>query len=375
MGASGTAVLIAAGGTGGHVFPALALAASLRDRGRTAALATDARGDAQQRLRANLDPGLGVHTVRAGRLGRGPLQALAGAVDLAAGLLEARRLLRRLRPAVAVGFGGYPSVPPMLAAMWAGVPTVIHEQNALLGRANRLLARRARLIALSFEPTERLRPSDRARTRLVGNPVRRDVIADADGPYKAPAGAEPVHLLVLGGSQGASVFATLLPDAIGVLPVAMQQRFNVAQQCRAEDLERARGAYAQTAASIELATFFDDVPRRLKTAHLVISRAGASSVAELTAAGRPAVLVPYPHAADDHQTANAHAVAATGAGWVEPQAALTPERLAACLSDLLRRPTALAQAAAAASAAAHPNAAEALADLVETLLPIPEAAA
>ena len=381
MNAPRTAVLIAAGGTGGHVFPALALASSLHERDRAAALVTDARGAAQQRLR--VDPALDVFTVRAGRIGRSPLQALAGATGMAAGLIEAHALLRRLRPAVAIGFGGYPSVPPMLAAAWAGVPVVIHEQNALLGRANRLLAPRARRIALSFQPTERLRAADEGRAALVGNPVRRDVIAIAGKPYEPPAGAAPVRLLVIGGSQGANVFAMLVPDAIATLSTALQRRFQVAQQCRPEDLERARAAYGGTAATAELATFFDDLPRRLSDSHLVISRSGASSVAELTAAGRPAVLVPYPSAADDHQTANARAIAAVGAAWVEPQAALTPARLGERLDALATRPAALADAAAAARAAGHREATEGLADLIERLLPangpaadrsIPEAA-
>jgi UDP-N-acetylglucosamine--N-acetylmuramyl-(pentapeptide) pyrophosphoryl-undecaprenol N-acetylglucosamine transferase len=332
-------ILLAAGGTGGHLFPAEALAKALIVRGRRVVLVTDRRGKAFDRL-----PEVEVHRIRAGGLAGGsPLRRAAGILQLALGYLQAHRLLARIRPALVVGFGSYASVAAVWAAQHAGLPTLLHEQNAVLGRANRLLAARAEAVAISFPETRAL---GKAKPRLTGNPVRPAIAALAERPY--PANDRPFRLLVLGGSQGARVFARLIPAALAALAPEQSRDLAVAQQCRPEDLDQARKSYDGLALPAELAAFFTDVAERLAISHLVISRSGASTVAELAAAGRPAILLPYPHATDDHQTANAAAFAAAGGGWVMPEAEATPERLAARLAQLLADPALLASAAKAA---------------------------
>ncbi|HUN47759.1 MAG TPA: undecaprenyldiphospho-muramoylpentapeptide beta-N-acetylglucosaminyltransferase [Stellaceae bacterium] len=359
MTASGVVVL-AAGGTGGHMFPAEALARVLTTRGRAVALMTDSRGMA---FGANL-PGVALHRIRAGRVGGNLLRKAIGILELAIGTLEAGRHLRRLSPAAVVGFGGYPSVPTMLAAVRQNLPTVIHEQNAILGRANRLLAPRARRIATCFAEIASLRPADRAKVVETGNPVRPAVIALRGTPYKPAQGAEPFELVVLGGSQGARVLSEVVPAALVRLPDSLRQRLRLTQQARPEDLEAVRAAYQARGVAAEIRPFFDDVPARLARAHLVISRSGASTVAELAAMGRPAILVPYLHAADDHQTANARALETVGAAWVMPQAAFTAEALSERLAALMAAPDTLAEAARRAFTLGRPDAAERLADLV-----------
>lgn len=364
---NGRLVVLAAGGTGGHMFPAEALAGELLARGLRVALVTDRRG----RGFGDRLPAVETHRISAGGIsGGGMIRRARGVLKLAVGLVQARRLISQLAPDLAVGFGGYPSVPTILAAARAGVTTVLHEQNAVLGRANRLLARRATRIATSFPAVETMVPIDPGKLTLTGNPVRPAIAALADQPYPVPAGAEDaIGLLVLGGSQGARVFGRVVPAAIALLPRDLRSRLRIAQQCRVEDLESARAAYARLGLKAELATFFDDVPLRLSAAHLVISRSGASTVAELAAAGRPAILVPYPHATDDHQTANAKAVSEVGAAWLMPERVFTPEALAERLQSVLGQPATLAQAAACAHKAAHCDAAARLADLVIELMP------
>jgi UDP-N-acetylglucosamine--N-acetylmuramyl-(pentapeptide) pyrophosphoryl-undecaprenol N-acetylglucosamine transferase len=339
-------VVLAAGGTGGHLFAAAALAGELAASGREVHVMTDARADAYG---ARL-PGAEIHNVRAGRVGGGPVRAAFGLAALAVGVLEARRLLRRLAPAAVVGFGGYPSLPTMLAAASLGLPTMIHEQNAVLGRANRLLAPRAARIATGFAETAGLRACDRARAVHTGNPVRPAVLALGDLAYAAPSPEGTIELLVLGGSQGAHILAEIVPAALAILPPALRARLAVSQQARPEDLAAVVAAYAAIGISAEVESFFEDVPQRLARAHLVICRAGASTLAELGVVGRPAVLIPYPHATDDHQTANARAFAAAGGGRVLAQAGLSPEALAAELAGVLvdgPRLTSLARGAAA----------------------------
>jgi UDP-N-acetylglucosamine--N-acetylmuramyl-(pentapeptide) pyrophosphoryl-undecaprenol N-acetylglucosamine transferase len=353
-------VVLAAGGTGGHMFPAEALARELLGRGLHVALVTDRRGQAfGERL-----PGVALHRIRVGRFGAGLMSKVIGVAELALGTLEASRLLRKLAPAAAVGFGGYPSVPTMLAATRLGVPTLVHEQNAILGRANRLLASRVRCIATSFPEVGAIRPADRDRVIETGNPVRPAIAAERGAAYLAPRSDGPFQILVLGGSQGARVLSEVIPAACAKLPEALRRRLRLMQQARAEDIEAVRRAHAATGVAAELTTFFDDVPARLARAHLVISRSGASSVSEIAMVGRPAILVPYLHAADDHQTANAQALAAVGGAWVIAQAAFTAEILADRLGTLMAAPEALARAAAAAHALGRPDAARALADLV-----------
>ncbi len=358
-------IVLVAGGTGGHVFPAEALAAALRARGHTLALLTDRRGVAWSGALG----GVATHAVRAGRVtGVSLMGRIRGVADLALGGLQSHRLLARLRPSAVIGFGGYAAVSPMLAAASLGVPTVLHEQNALMGRANRLLAPRVTAIATSFAAVERLRAEDAPKVVLTGNPVRDAVRAMRDAPYAPPARGGPVELLVTGGSQGAAVFSRVVPAAIARLPEAIRARLSLSQQCRPEDIDGVRGAYAAAGFRAELAPFFTDLAARLARAHLVICRAGASTCAELTAAGRPALLVPYPHAADDHQSVNARVLAAAGAAEAVPEGDLTPDLLAARLKLLVEQPGHLAAMARAARAAGHADAAGNLAILVEGMV-------
>lgn len=357
-------IVLAAGGTGGHLFPAEALARHLADKGIAVHLITDRRVDAF----AETLPGVAVSRVCAGRLGGGPLHAACGIAEIAVGIVQARRLLRRLMPAAVVGFGGYPSVPTMLAAAQLGCPSVIHEQNAVLGRANRLLAPRARRIATGFAETAGLRPADGARSVRTGNPVRPAILAAASA-YVAPAPGLPVELLVTGGSQGARAFSEIVPPALAALPPALRASLRVSQQARPEDRDALAEQYRALGIAAEIDSFFTDVPARLARAQLVICRAGASTVAELAAIGRPGLLVPYPFAADDHQSANARQFAAAGAGWVLPQDALTPAVLASKLAELLGDPAALGAAAAASRKFACDDAAARLAAVVFGLVP------
>ena len=361
-------ILIAAGGTGGHMFPGVALARILAVRGHRVVFVSDQRGAAVSRENLGLPPEIERYAVPAGRLGGGVLTTCRGLFALIRGFIEARRLVRRLQPCLSVGFGGYPTVPPILAAGLAGVPTVIHEQNAVLGRANRRLARGARAFALSFEHTAKLSAAGAARARVVGNPVREEIAALAVYPYTPPT--DVVQVLVLGGSLGAQVFSKIVPAAFETMAPELRPRFRVAQQCRPEDIDAVRATYRALQMPVELATFFDDVPQRLARSHLIVCRAGASTVAELTAAGRPALYVPYPHAADDHQTENARAVEGGGGGWLFSQPDFTPGALAGWLEAALEDPQALAGVADAARALGNPMAAEQLADMVEGLLPL-----
>jgi UDP-N-acetylglucosamine--N-acetylmuramyl-(pentapeptide) pyrophosphoryl-undecaprenol N-acetylglucosamine transferase len=358
-------IVLVAGGTGGHVFPAEALAGELGRRGLALALFTDQRGREWSGALGSID----THAIPAGRVDSGPLvRRLRGAADIAVGGIKARRLLKTLRPGLVIGFGGYPSVAPMLAATSLNIPTMIHEQNALLGRANRLLAPRVTAIATSLPEVARLRAEDTRKVVFTGNPVRASIGALRVDDYAAPVADGPVRLLVTGGSQGASVFSQVVPAAAGLLDKALRARLHVTQQCRPEDLDEARAAYDALGIDAELAPFIANLAEHLGTSHLVISRAGASTVAELTTAGRPALLVPYPHAADDHQTANALAVAAGGGAKVIPEGAFTAEALAEDLTKLAGSPDRLAHMAEAARASGHGDAAANLAILAAGLV-------
>lgn len=361
---NGRPIALAAGGTGGHVFPAEALAAELTRRGHRPVLVTDRRGSGYERR----FPGIEVVRVRAATFaGRGALGKLMAAAEIGLGAWEARRALRALGPAAVVGFGGYPSLPTMLAAGTLGLPTVVHEQNARLGRVNRLLAARAKAVAASFEDMQGLRAEDAAKVTLTGNPVRPAIVALRDQPYSAPAAAAAVRILILGGSQGATVLSDVVPQALIGLPAALRARLSVAQQCRAEDLARVRAAYAYARMDVELAAFFDDVPARLAACHLAITRAGASTVSELNVIGRPAILVPYRHAADDHQTANAMSAVTAGAAKMLAADGFTPAALADTVTALLADGAGLEAMAAAARGLGRADAAARLADLVESL--------
>jgi UDP-N-acetylglucosamine--N-acetylmuramyl-(pentapeptide) pyrophosphoryl-undecaprenol N-acetylglucosamine transferase len=356
-------VVIAAGGTGGHLFPAEALAAQLVGSGASVHLATDRRADAFLAAVPGVEP---CH-VWAGRLGGGPIKSAYGLAEMAVGIVQARWLLRRLAPQAVVGFGGYPSVPTMLAACRLGLPTLIHEQNAVLGRANRLLARRATRIATGFAETAGLRPADRPRAVHTGNPVRPAIRALAGTPYRPPDDGEPIELLILGGSQGARIFSDLVPPALAALPAARRRGLRVSQQARPEDCERTAAALRKAGIDAEVQSFFADVPERLARVQLVICRAGASTVAELAAVGRPAILVPYPFATDDHQMANAGAFAGAGAGWAFPQSSIDAPRLSGIIAERLADPAGLAAAAASARRFAPQDAAGRLAATVVAL--------
>ncbi len=369
-------IVIAAGGTGGHLFPAEALAAELIARGERIALMTDSRSAAfESPAFTNAERFV---LQGAGLAGRGLRKAVSGVAALAAGTITARRILLRLDAAAVIGFGGYPSVPPLLAARTLPAArrpaTALHEQNAVLGRANRLLAGGADLLALAVADTQRVPAS--ARVEIVGNPVRPALAALAGQGYAAPAEEGVIRLLVLGGSLGARVFSDVVPAAVALLPEALRTRLVVTQQTRAEDLPRVEAAYREAGVPADLSPFFGDIATRLGLAHLVVARAGASTVAELACAGRPSVLVPLPSAIDDHQTGNARALDAAGAARLMKQAEFTPETLSRYLLTMFQTPAVLARAAAAAARLARPDAARRLADLVQGLVaraPVEEA--
>ncbi|MDH3911773.1 MAG: undecaprenyldiphospho-muramoylpentapeptide beta-N-acetylglucosaminyltransferase [Rhodospirillales bacterium] len=354
-------VVLAAGGTGGHMFPAEALARELLARGCAVALVTDRRG-------AGFGPDLHqveIHRISAGGVAGGSaLKKLKGLLSLAVGFMQARGLVKRLGADAVVGFGGYPSVPTVLAGAQAGLRVVLHEQNAVLGRANRLLASRAQAIGTCFARVEGLTPAGRARVTVTGNPVRPAITEVGRRPYAPPDQAGRLRLLVTGGSQGARAFNDLVPAAVQRLPEGLRRRLEVSQQVRGDALEHVAAVYRECGVAAHLAGFLEDMPERLAGAHLAICRAGASTIAELAATGRPAILVPYPFATDDHQTANAQALVDAGGAWLIPDRSLSPEVLADRLGALFATPALLARAAQCATAFAQPDAARRLANLV-----------
>ena len=357
---AGRTVVLTAGGTGGHLFPAVALGAALLQRGYSVRLYTDRRGADY----AKRTPGIEAHVVPAASPFRGgALGKIASPFVMARGALAVSRLLRRHNPAAVVGFGGYAAFPATFMAARQRRPVVLHEQNGYLGLANRKVAGAASAIAVSFPAVEAI-PQTRARTVETGNPVRPEINALHGQPYAAPAPGGPFRLFVMGGSQGATVFSEVLPGAIAALEPAERARLRVTQQCRPEDIEPVRIVYRDAGVAADLASFFENIPEHLSAAHLMICRAGASTCAEALVAGVPAIYVPYPAAADDHQTCNARHIDRAGAGWLMPQTAFTPAALAERISRFLKDPEPLAAAARAATALARPDAAERLADLV-----------
>jgi UDP-N-acetylglucosamine--N-acetylmuramyl-(pentapeptide) pyrophosphoryl-undecaprenol N-acetylglucosamine transferase len=346
---------LAAGGTGGHMFPAMALAAELEARDITATILCDRRGARY------LGSGTAHRLVSAASPAGSPLQRLRGLARLALGGLQATSGLIRQRPDAVASFGGYASVPVALAARLLGIPLMVHEQNAVLGRANRLAVGHAGVLALSFARTSGVPASERRIDLVTGNPVRASVAAHADAAYEVPEHGGPIRVVVVGGSQGAKVLSDAVPEAIAGLDPTLRRRVELTQQCRPEDQERVRAAYEKIGFAATLAPFFADLPERLARAHLVISRSGASSVAELLVLGRPAVLVPYRHAADDHQRANAEALVEAGAAWMLGEEEMDGDRLGGLLTRLFTTPEDLALAASRARAMAPADAAAALA--------------
>ncbi|MBV8240849.1 MAG: undecaprenyldiphospho-muramoylpentapeptide beta-N-acetylglucosaminyltransferase [Hyphomicrobiales bacterium] len=354
-------VLLAAGGTGGHLFAAEALAEALGRRGIAVALATDHRAERYGKT----FPARDIHIITSATVrGRNPLSLARTAAMLGIGTMQALRLLARIRPAAVVGFGGYPTIPPVLAATLRKIPTVIHEQNAVMGRANRFLASRVNAIATSFAGVLDREGELDAKATRTGNPVRPAVIAAAATPYAAPQATGPVRLLVFGGSQGARIMADIVPVAIERLARDLQARLTVVQQAREEDLARVTDIYARAKVAAEVAPFFADLPARIASSHIVVARSGASTVAELAAIGRPAILVPLPHALDQDQSANAGVLERAGGALRLRQDDFTPDRLAGEISTLASTPQKLVAMAAAARSQGAIDAAERLADLV-----------
>lgn len=354
-------ILLSAGGTGGHLFPAEALAHELTRRGFEVHLATDTRAERF----AGSFPAKEVHTIRSATIGsRNPIAVVRAFMALWSGFREASALIGKLQPRAVVGFGGYPTLPPVFAASRRGVPAIIHEQNAVMGRANKALAQRVNAIAGGF-----LAASGPHAAKIVttGNPVRPAVLEAADRAYEPPSDDGPFNLLVFGGSQGAQFFSEAMHEAVARLPQPLRDRLRLVQQARREDEDKVRAAYRELGVDAEIAPFFNDLARRMAEAHLVVSRSGASTVSEIAVIGRPAILVPYPHALDHDQAANAAALAAQGGAEVHPQAELSPQRLAELISGMASAPERLSQMAAAARATGRPQAAALLADLVEAI--------
>jgi UDP-N-acetylglucosamine--N-acetylmuramyl-(pentapeptide) pyrophosphoryl-undecaprenol N-acetylglucosamine transferase len=353
--------VLAAGGTGGHMVPAHSLAAELAGRGHGVLVITDARG-------AKI-PGLfdkvAVHVLSAGRLGRNPVALARAAISVLRGRAEARRIYRDHPPQVVIGFGGYPAFPALLAARSKRIPTLLHEQNAVLGRVNRLLARRASAIATAYGQVDRLKVRDSDRIVLVGNPVREAVVRIGEMPFPPFDETAPLKILVTGGSQGARILGEIVPSGLAMLEPSLRRRLQVVQQCRSEDIDEIRARYADLQIPAELMTYILDMPEKLADAHLVIGRAGASTVAELTAAGRPAILVPFAAATDDHQAANAREMVRSGGARSILEEDFTPEALASQIEAIAMDPQALANAAARSLAVGRPHAARDLADLAE----------
>ncbi|HEY1545494.1 MAG TPA: undecaprenyldiphospho-muramoylpentapeptide beta-N-acetylglucosaminyltransferase [Xanthobacteraceae bacterium] len=354
-------VVVAAGGTGGHLFPAEALAVALGKHGVAVDLATDERAA----LYGQDFPARQTHIIPSATVrGRDPLSLARTGFALTRGTMRAFALLGRLRPAAVIGFGGYPTIPPVLAAAWRRIPALIHEQNGVMGRANRMLSTRVRAIATSFAGALAREPALAAKATHTGNPVRPAVIEAAKVAYAPPARSGPINLLVFGGSQGARIMSDIAPAAIELLPLAVRAHLAVTQQARAEDIERVRAVYARLGTPAEVAPFFADLPARIAQSHLVISRSGASTVAELAAIGRPAILVPLPHALDQDQLANAAVLERAGGAIRIDQTAFTPDKLASEIAGIVAEPERLAIMAQRARAAGVPDAADRLAELV-----------
>lgn len=355
-------ILLAAGGTGGHLFPAEALAYELKAMGYSVHLVTDSRAERY----AGKFPADEVHVVPSATIGsKNPVTVVKSLWTLWAGMRAARKLIARLKPKAVVGFGGYPTVPPLLAATGMGVPSIIHEQNAVMGRANKALASRVKAIAGGFLPEGT--GAFAAKTVTTGNPVRPAVLAAANTPYASAVGDAPFHLVVFGGSQGAQYFSKAVPQAICRLDDEVRQRFKVTQQARPEDKDGVIATYEKLGVPAEVSPFFTDMGERIAGAQLVICRSGASTVSELAVIGRPAILVPYPYALDHDQAANAAALAAKGGARVIAQGELTADRLAGILNDAIGKPQSLADMAANARETGKPDAASLLASLVEAI--------
>jgi UDP-N-acetylglucosamine--N-acetylmuramyl-(pentapeptide) pyrophosphoryl-undecaprenol N-acetylglucosamine transferase len=360
--ATGKLFLLSAGGTGGHLFPAEALAHELISRGHRVHLVTDSRAERF----AGKFPASDIHIVRSATIGsKNPFKLIKSLWTLFSGVREAGALIREIRPDAVIGFGGYPTIPPLLAASNAGLPTMLHEQNAVMGRANKALASRMKAIAGGFLPEGK--GAHAAKTVITGNPVRPEVLAAAAIPYRPSMEGEPFRLVVFGGSQGAQFFSDAVPAAIALLPEPLRARLELTQQARPEDEDRVRARLDELGVKAEVSPFFTDMAGRIGAAHLVISRSGASTVSEISVIGRSAILVPYPYALDHDQAANAQALMAKGGASVIKQSDLSPQVLSDMIADRMNDPAGLAATAAAAQATGKPDAARLLANLAEAI--------
>lgn len=359
-------ILLSAGGTGGHLYPAEALAQELLRRGHRVVIVTDKRGHAFKSLGDKVD----IHVVSAATMSGGVVNKLRAVTRMGTGVVQAQRLLSKVKPDVVIGFGGYPSVPAVLAAQLTGVPTLLHEQNAVLGKANALLAGKARVIATALPGTKGMKDKDAQKIVTTGNPVRDAIVGVRDAAY--PQDDSRLNILITGGSQAAKVFSEIVPEAVALLPQDLRARLDIVQQCREDMIEVTQKAYAKTGVKAEVKAFFSDMAERLKACQLFIGRSGASTVAEVAAVGRPAIFVPYPGHADMQQLHNANVIATRGGGWVMLQQDFTAAALAQKLTDLMTTPAQLASAAAASKACGESHAAQKLADVVEKTLPTPK---
>lgn len=358
-------IMLAAGGTGGHVLPAEALGRALTDRGYDLVLVTDQRGAAYETLSGSNIP---VETISAKSLKPGLTEKVKAIFALGAGLVQSLKLVRRYKPVAVIGFGGYPSLPPVLAAQILRHITILHEQNAILGKANKLLAFYAKGIASGHPIGSGLNEKQRSKVTLTGNPVRAEFREKRNQPYTPPKKDGPFNIFVMGGSQGARIFGDVLPPALDKLPEQMKKRIRIVQQCREEDLKAVGIWYERIGIKAELAAFYTDVPEKLANCHLFIGRSGASTVTEVTVVGRPAIFVPLAVHADQQQKKNADTVADSGGAWVMQQNGFTPDALSAKLESLISAPERLEQAAAASKACGKPDATKELADFVVSLI-------
>ena len=354
-------IILAAGGTGGHVYPALAVAKVLLQRAWPIAIITDDRGTAF----GNQDFVSEIHHIKAASPTGSLYNKLVSLTQLGAGFLQARAILKKIKAVAAIGFGGYPSVPTMCAAAQIGLPTIIHEQNAVLGRANRILIPSVTKIAISFDKVKGIRPKAAQKIVKTGNPVRSEISEIGKKSYSALSLEGKLNVLVFGGSQGAQILSQVVPRAMASLSGEFRSRLTLTQQCRPEDLDQAQNIYDAAHIQTNLQPYFNNMPELLSAANLVIARAGASTISELVAAKRPAILVPYPHATDDHQTANASAITSSGASWCIPEHSFTAKLLARKIQELMDNPNLLADAAAKSKCLSKLNAAENLADTLE----------
>lgn len=354
-------VLLCAGGTGGHLFPAEAVAHEMVRRGYTVHLAADDR----VKKYADRFPAEAVHQISSATLGSKNPMAIAKTMYLLfSGYRQSQKLIKEISPVVTAGFGGYPTVPPVFASTRLGIPTMVHEANAVLGRANRLLAKYVNQIAIGFGETTHL---GEMQVTVTGNPVRPDIVEASEIPYGERTEPSPFNLLVFGGSQGASFFSECLPAAFGLLEPDLRSRVRVTQQAREEDLDEVVRQYKDLSMEAEVRVFFSGMAELISSAHLVVSRAGASTVSELSVIGRPSILVPYPHALDHDQATNAATVAKCGGATIFAQSDLTPEKLAEELTSAIQNPKRLSLAAENAKAAGKPQATAEIADMLEGL--------